>query len=70
MMMDIMDWKNVERNCEDSIRSAKVQIELESIMLEVAKERIKKLGGKTSEEEKKQMEEATKVKDKVNMHNL
>ncbi len=53
-MMDLMDWKNVEMNTENSIRAAKVTIEIESIMLDEAKTQIKKLGGKTSEEEKKE----------------
>ena len=57
-MMDLMDWKNVEKNCEDSVRSAEVTKEIESIMLEIAKKKIKKLGGKTSEEEKKEIEAA------------
>ena len=48
-----MDWKNVEANCENSIRAGKVSIEIDSIMLDHAKKQIKKLKGKISEEEKK-----------------
>ena len=54
-MMDLMDWKNVEMNTEQAIRAARVTIEIESIMLHVAKRKIMNLGGKTSEEEKKEI---------------
>ena len=50
--LDLMDWKNVEMSSEQAIRTANVTIALDSIMLKNAKEEIKKLGGKTSEEEK------------------
>ena len=66
MELDLMEWKNVEINTEQSIRAANVTIALETIMLKHAKEEIKKLGGKTSEEEKainiKEMEKVKKVK--------
>lgn len=52
MKLDLMDWKNVEQNTENSIRTAEVTIALETIIRDVAKKAIKKLGGKTSEEEK------------------
>ena len=53
--MELIDWKNVEMNCESSIRTARIQQELEEIMLDKAKQMIKELGGKTSEEEKRDM---------------
>ena len=52
MELDLMDWKTVERSSEQAIRNANVTIALDSIMLRHAKREIKRLGGKTSEEEK------------------
>lgn len=63
MKLDLMDWKNVEASTEQSIRNAKVTVTLDSIMLEHAKKEIKKLGGKTSEEEK--LEKVKKGNDKL-----
>ena len=51
-IMDLMDWKNVEKSMEDTIRAENVNMILNTIMLSTAKKEIKKLGGKTSEEER------------------
>ena len=61
MELDLADWKNVEAAAEQTIRNNKVAIALDEIMLKHAKEAIKFLDGKTSEEEKKE-EEVKKVK--------
>ena len=58
--LDLMDWKNVETSTEQSIRTANVTIALESIMLKHAKIAIKKLNGKTSEEEKAELQKKSK----------
>ena len=50
--MELIDWKNIENACENTIRTIQIQMEVESIMLTIAKEKIKGLGGKTSEEER------------------
>ncbi len=68
MKLDLMDWKNVEANTERSIRTAEVTIVLEEIMLKHAKEEIKKLDGKTSEEEK-QLEKNKKFKAEQDLKN-
>ena len=70
-ILDLMDWKNVEQSGEESIRRAEVAIALDDIMVRHAKREILRLGGKTSEEEKKRSE-AKKSKDlptvKSNVH--
>ena len=59
--LDLMDWKNVETSTEQTIRTAKITIALDSIMLRHAKREIIRLDGKTSEEEKR-LEEQMKAK--------
>ena len=63
-ILDLVDWKNVESSAETSIRSSKVAIYLDGIMLRHAKNEIRRLHGKTSEEEK-QLEASKKVKENV-----
>ena len=54
MKLELMDWKNVEATTEQTIRTANVTTVLDEIMLKHAKAEIKKLGGKTSEDEKQE----------------
>ena len=63
MELDLMDWKNVEMSTEQTIRTANVTIALDEIMLRHAKREIKRLNGKTSEEER--IEDKKKVKPSV-----
>ena len=62
--LDLMDWKNVELSGEKSIYDAKKAIVLDEIMVRHAKREIKRLDGKTSEEEK-ELEKSKKFKEKV-----
>jgi CRISPR-associated protein Cas8b1/Cst1 subtype I-B len=49
--MDLMDWKNVERNAVASINEHHVGMTISQILLDKALIEIKRLGGKTQEEE-------------------
>ena len=58
--LDLMDWKEIEASAEREIESCKKQLVIAGVLRTKAKERIKFLDGKTSEEEKA---EAKKVID-------
>lgn len=49
--LELMDWKTVEAASERELRRAMVEVILHGRTLDLAKKQIKKLGGKTSEEE-------------------
>lgn len=49
--LDLMDWKQIEREATATIRSCVVQIELSRLMLNQAKKKVKELGGSTLEQE-------------------
>ena len=51
MKLELMDWKNVERQSEAGLREALTTVILHELALKKAKAEIKKLDGKTSEEE-------------------
>lgn len=59
MKLDLMNWKNIERNAEALIEQGNVQIEVNKILRDQAKKAIKKLGGKTSEEEEQEAKRQT-----------
>ena len=61
-VLDLVDWKTVEASAEQSMKSSKVAIALDEIMLRHDKREIKRLNGKTSEEEK-ELEKSKKVKE-------
>ena len=48
--LELKEWKEIEQSAEDMIISCKKQIVIAEIMLQNAKPKIKKLGGKTNEE--------------------
>lgn len=49
--LEIMDWKNVERESENAIRVAMIATDIHEMARQKAKIEIIKLGGKISEEE-------------------
>jgi hypothetical protein len=48
--LELKEWKEIEHNAETMIIEAQKQIVISEILLENAKIKIKKLGGKTNEE--------------------
>jgi len=52
MELELMDWKNAERETTEQLRNALIVVETCNIVLIKAKDMIKKLGGKTIAEEK------------------
>ena len=56
-IMDLMDWKGVERESLASIRNALIQTTISQILLEQARDKIIYLGGKTSEQEEREARE-------------
>ena len=54
ILPELMDWKAVEKASEDGIRQAEIAIALHNLARATAKIQIKKLKGKTSEEENDQ----------------
>ncbi len=49
--LDLMDWKNVERNATATMTDNKISLVISEILLKQAQKEIKALGGKTLEEE-------------------
>ena len=52
--MELMDWKNIERGAENQMRDAIVSVRIAGILHAEAVKQIKKLGGKTNEEEERE----------------
>ena len=50
-VLDLKDWKDLERAATQGIENCKVQMDVHEIMLANAVKKIKKLGGQTLEEE-------------------
>lgn len=50
-IMDLMDWKQIETGAQNQINDAKIQEAIGRILYEKAVENIKRLGGKTNEQE-------------------
>jgi hypothetical protein len=53
--LDLMDWKGIERNAQSSINDHSVSLVVSEILLHNAKKEIKRLGGKTLEEEEAEL---------------
>lgn len=51
MKLELMDWKTAETAATEQLRASLVAVAVHEIVLREAKKQIKKLGGKTSEEE-------------------
>tara|TARA_Y100000310_G_scaffold223255_1_gene225110 strand:+ start:106 stop:303 length:198 start_codon:yes stop_codon:yes gene_type:complete len=49
--LDLTDWKQVEQQCETDIKAHQKAAAMQNKVLKMAKMFIKKLGGKTNEEE-------------------
>ena len=54
IQLEVMDWKKIENSTENRIREIMVELMLHTEARALAKQNIIKLGGKTSEEEKKE----------------
>jgi hypothetical protein len=61
MKLDLMDWKTIERNSIASINDHKISITISEILLISAKKEIKRLGGKTQEEEEKELKKNASI---------
>jgi len=61
--MDLMDWKAIERDTESQYRGSLISSFIASVLNDLAVKEIKKLGGKTNEEEdleaKKEIKKST-----------
>jgi hypothetical protein len=49
--MELMDWKNIERQSEQQVRDSLLMRVVAEVLLKEACENIKRLGGKTIDEE-------------------
>ena len=58
--LELMDWKAIETNAENTIRDNMVQTAIANILLTRAKVNIKVLGGKTNDEEEAAQEKRRK----------
>lgn len=58
--MEIMDWKNIEREAEAQYRQSMINREIAKILYEYAIINIKKAGGMTNREEEQQAKEQAK----------
>lgn len=57
--LDLMDWKQIERQCQTGLTEGKINISISEVLLANAKAQIKKRGGKTLEEEEQEAKEQT-----------
>jgi len=55
LTLDLADWKEVEKNAEQTLRKQLIDIEITRGIRKQAKKNIIKLHGKTSEQEKKDL---------------
>ena len=51
--LELMDWKQAEKSCEERIRELKLELILHELTRTEAKKQIKSFGGLASEEERK-----------------
>ena len=57
--LDLMDWKTIERNATATINDHKIGIVISEVLLREAVINIKKLHGKTLQEEEKDLKNAS-----------